>query len=98
VGRDAVEESLRRSEQRNGLRAGAGRDESTRVAAGRTFDSIGGVWVERGVSGSTVTRRITALSPEYFELLRRHPDLGEVLSLGDRVRFMLGREVVEISP
>jgi Ca-activated chloride channel family protein len=98
VGRDAVEESLRRSEQRNGLRAGAGRDESNRVAAGRTFDSIGGVWVERGVSGSTVTRRITALSPEYFELLRRHPDLGEVLSLGDRVRFMLGREVVEISP
>jgi hypothetical protein len=45
-----------------------------------------------------VTRRITALSPEYFELLRRHPDLGEVLSLGDRVRFVLGREVVEISP
>lgn len=95
-GREAVEESITRAESRSSTTLSGGLG-STRRADGRTFEQVGGVWIEAGVS-ARVDERITYGSDAYFALLRDHPELREVLSLGERVRFELRGRIIEIVP
>ncbi|MFT6627066.1 MAG: Ca-activated chloride channel family protein [Flavobacteriales bacterium] len=94
-GQEAVERSIARREQAQQSQV---RDTRTRNIAGRSFASASGVWVESGLENETPDRTITAMSGQYFTLLRDNPELADVLSLGERVRFRLGREVIEIRP
>ncbi|MBI5501655.1 MAG: VWA domain-containing protein [Deltaproteobacteria bacterium] len=62
----------------------------TRYVAGRLFVHSGGAWVEDGASGASETLEIEYLSDAYFDLLAAHPELGEVLSLGENVTLRAG--------
>ncbi len=53
-------------------------------------------WVSQRVLNKEVSRTVTFLSDEYFELLSNHPELGAVLALGEQVRFELNGEVVAV--
>jgi len=99
VGREAVESSLDRSANlRDATRVAPGGAEATRrVVDGRGFVRASDAWVEDGLDPSArPDRTIRAMSDEYFQLITDHPELARVLALGDRVRFRLGREVIEI--
>ena len=96
TGRDAVEASIARNENRNSLTVTA--PGSSRRAAGRAFGSVGGVWVEDGLSGRSADDRIRYGSDEYFDLLSEDPDLRDVLALGERVRFIHRGRVIEVIP
>jgi hypothetical protein len=41
---------------------------------------------------------IEAFSAAYFELLRKNPQLREVLALGDRIAFRDGARIVHVKP
>ena len=97
TGREAVEASIARAENRNSMVV-TGQGNSSTFAAGRAFERVGGVWVETSIAGRSDNERIAYMSDEYFALLRDQPDLREVLALGDRVRFSVGSRVIEITP
>lgn len=96
TGRDAVEASIARNENRNSLTVTA--PGSTRRASGRAFGSIGGVWVEDGLASRSADERIRYGTDEYFDLLSEDPDLREILALGQRVRFIHRGRVIEVVP
>ena len=62
----------------------------TRYVAGRLFVHGGGAWVEDGAASASETLEIEYLSDAYFDLLAAHPELGEVLSLGENVTVRAG--------
>ena len=96
TGRDAVEASIARNENRSSLTVTA--PGNSRRAAGRSFASMGGVWVQDGLSGRSADERIRYGTDEYFELLADDPDLRDVLALGERVRFIHRGRVIEVVP
>lgn len=57
---------------------------STRWIAGRTFTFSNGTWVQNGASAGSA-KKIKAFSKSYFALLKRHPELKKVVSLGNVV-------------
>ena len=71
----------------------------TRRVKGRTFYVVKGVWVDAGYKASMKAkiRVIEAFSTEYFELLRKHPQLAPFVSFAERVRVVWGDEVIEIA-
>ncbi len=95
TGRDAVERSIQRNEERSSLTL---TETDARRAAGRNFERLGGVWVQTDIGGRSVDERVGYMSEEYFALLRDHPELRDVLALGERVRFELGGRIYEIVP
>lgn len=80
-----------------GLKGEAAAD--MRSVAGKTFYKRGDTWVdaelELGVNHGTPVK-ISALSPSYFELLKRHPGLRSYLALGSRVSLLYQGIVYEI--
>ncbi len=94
TGELAVQQALERQRQRNDTTVTT--PSASRSAAGRSFSAMNGVWVESGLESTTPDRTISYFSDEYFSLLRDHPELGDVLALGERVRFRVGREVIEV--
>lgn len=56
-----------------------------RKIAGRTVLEIGGVWIDEGYTPATPTFTIQALSPAYFRLLERRPQLRELFQLGNHL-------------
>lgn len=97
VGAEAVEESIARNQDRERMVADDSRASVQRVS-GRAFAARGGVWVEEGLEQVTPDQTVIAMSETYFALLRDHPELRQVLALGERVRFRLGRRVIEVRP
>ena len=96
VGAEVVEESIARNQDRERMVADDGRASVQRVS-GRAF-AAEGVWVEEGLEQVTPDQTVIAMSEAYFALLRDHPELRQVLALGERVRFRLGRRVIEVRP
>ncbi len=64
----------------------------------RTFYFADGKWTDGGVGDRKPTRQVTAFSPEYFELIRKHPELAACFALGERVIVAVGGEVYETLP
>ncbi len=96
-GREAVEDSIARAENRNQMVVSGPRS-ATRRAAGRDFTITGGMWLDAAASGRAVDERVIYLSDRYFELLRENPELSAVFAFGDRVRFVLDGRVIEVAP
>lgn len=67
----------------------------SRVAAGRRFDRVGSVWLERGLA-EPPTSRLRYPSPEAELRLSGVDGLDELAGLGGTVRFELGGEAVEV--
>jgi len=70
----------------------------SRFVKGRTFYRNGSQWVDAlAQTAPEATRsRIRFNSPEYFELLKQHPEASGWLSLGRNLQLVLGRTVYEI--
>jgi Ca-activated chloride channel family protein len=59
-----------------------------RKIAGRTQLEIGGVWIDEGYQPDTPNFTVKALSPAYFRLLERQPQLRELYQLGNYLVWM----------
>lgn len=108
-GTEAVEESLATGSDDfflGGRRAGGRRDAETkdrgllRRAAGRVFVPVGDDLVEQGLPADWQQQAVVveAFSAGYFELLRKSPQLREVLALGGRLAFRDGSRIVHVKP
>jgi Ca-activated chloride channel family protein len=73
-------------------------DTPVRYAGGRAFYFTGDFWTDAAAQQVTAdkTVRVVFDSPEYYQLLRDHPECAPWLGLGSRVRFMLARVRYEI--
>jgi hypothetical protein len=69
-----------------------------RHVAGRTFHRVDGVWQEVGFTPGTATIATDMGSDAYFELLGQHPEVGPILSLGERVIFQIDGHWYETRP
>lgn len=62
----------------------------------RTFYNRGGVWVDSQVKADAKPTVIKQFSPEYFDLLKKDAQLGEVLALGGKILVLSGTTVYQI--
>ena len=71
-----------------------------RRAAGRTFVPTGEDLVEQGLPTDWQKQAIVieAFSDDYFALLKKDPQLRDVLALGERVVFRDGQRIVHVKP
>lgn len=76
------------------------RDAGLRRAAGRLFVRANEDWVEQGLMADWRQQAVGVepYSKEWFDLLRQHPDLREILALGERVAFRLAERIVHVRP
>jgi Ca-activated chloride channel family protein len=58
---------------------------SSRQIAGRTCLEVGGVWIDDGYDAKMPTVVVKAQGKAYFRILERHPEVKEVLQLGNRL-------------
>jgi Ca-activated chloride channel homolog len=58
---------------------------ATKSAAGRTCVEVKGVWVDTGYDAKMPTLKVKAMSAAYFSILARHPEMKDVLRLGNRL-------------
>jgi len=65
---------------------------------GKTFYFLEGIWVdvEAQSKANLETRRVVLGSDSYFALMQEAPETRTWLSLGPRVRFVLGQRIVEV--
>ena len=72
--------------------------EQSRFINGRTFYQNGAQWIDAlaQTAPEATHARIRFNSPEYFDLLKQHPEASAWLSLGRNLQFLLGRTVYEI--
>ncbi|MBN1945995.1 MAG: VWA domain-containing protein [Bradymonadales bacterium] len=97
TGQAAVEAAISANQERDRLVL-ADRQQVSRQVAGRYFIQQGGVWVQDGYGDRTADRVVSYLSDEYFTLLSEHPEISDILALGEQVRFELSGLVYEIRP
>ncbi|HLX63079.1 MAG TPA: VIT domain-containing protein [Planctomycetota bacterium] len=62
----------------------------------RTFYNRGGVWIDSQVKADAKPTIIKQFSPEYFDLLKKEANLGEVLALGGKIMVQSGTTVYQI--
>ncbi len=72
--------------------------QAVRQVQGRAFYNFRNQWVDARMQGlkNRSVQRLRFASAEYFDLLRRHPELGAVLALGNQVRFVHRGQAYEI--
>ncbi|MBU1078568.1 MAG: VIT and VWA domain-containing protein [Spirochaetes bacterium] len=65
---------------------------------GRAFYNSGNQWVDSRVqsTGSQKAIRIKFASKKYFDLLKKNPTTGQLLSLGRNIRFVFKKKLYEI--
>jgi len=66
------------------------------VVGGKTFYFDGETWIDNDFDGALPAHEIRYMSDAYFALLNVRPDWGKFLSLGDKVVFRIGDEVIKI--
>jgi Ca-activated chloride channel family protein len=69
-----------------------------KTVQGRTFYSSDGVWIDASVqeAAKLPVARIAFASDDYFALLKKQPELAQVLALGRQVRFVANGRIIEI--
>jgi Ca-activated chloride channel family protein len=75
-----------------------GYTQQTQFAGGRNFFQNGNQWIDSGVQKQSNAKRVRVQfgSPEYFVLLKKHPETAQWFALGANVQFVLGDSVYEI--
>jgi Ca-activated chloride channel family protein len=70
-----------------------------RFVQGRAFYRNGDVWVDQRASGQPKAQRvrIAFASPEYFQLIKKHPEAQPWLALGRKVMLVLNDIIYEIT-
>jgi Ca-activated chloride channel family protein len=67
-------------------------------AGDKTFRLVDGKYVDTAWEKSLTPTRIEAFSDAYFELIAKHPEVAEYLTLGDRVLFVIDGAAYEVAP
>jgi Ca-activated chloride channel family protein len=62
----------------------------------RTFYLRGGAWVDSTLAEKAQPTIMKAFSKEYFDLLKKHPDLGAVFSLDGRILVMVDGQAYQV--
>ncbi len=72
--------------------------QETKFAGGRNFFRNGGQWIDSGVQKLANAKRVRIQfgSPEYYALVKAHPETAPWLALGTNVQFVLAGEVYEV--
>ncbi|HEY5911887.1 MAG TPA: VIT domain-containing protein [Verrucomicrobiae bacterium] len=72
--------------------------QQTRFVAGKTFFQNEKGWIDSAIQKLPDAQRVRIQfgSPEYFELLKKHPETAPWLALGQNVQFALDKVVYEI--
>jgi Ca-activated chloride channel homolog len=72
--------------------------QETRFVGGRNFFQNNGQWIDPAVQKIPNAKRlrIQFASPEYYKLVKEHPETAPWLALGPNVQFVLAGEVCEI--
>lgn len=65
-------------------------------AGARTFFKKDGLWVDSEYEGKTDPVKVKRFSEAYFKLIRREPDVGKYLALGDEVIFLVNGTAVHV--
>ena len=55
----------------------------------KLFQRINGVWIDNTFTAKHKTTTVTYLSDEYFDLLKKHPELKSSFALGEAVVIVL---------
>lgn len=71
---------------------------ASRFVAGRTFYLNGETWIDSELqkNSNLPRKRVQFGSPEYFELMRKNPDVVTWISLGRNLQFALAGNIYEI--
>jgi Ca-activated chloride channel family protein len=99
-GKGAVEiaQEMRKLKETEGGRAAWGRGAVTSVG-GRQFISYLGAWVDQRFEGTEKLTKILWGSEAYFKLLREHPELKDIFSLGQSLVVVTAKgQAVAIDP
>ena len=64
----------------------------------RTFYLRGGAWIDSTLAEGAKPTIVKTFSKEYFELLKKHPDLGAVLSLDGRILVVVDGQAYQVEP
>ncbi len=83
-GRRAVDVAQALADLKTTVREGA-RSERVRVIADKRFHNLDGVWVDDSVVEKAPRVRVKFVGEGYFKLFEKHPELKEILALGDRI-------------
>jgi Ca-activated chloride channel family protein len=83
-GRRAVDVAQALADLKTTVREGA-RSERVRVIADKRFHNIDGVWIDDSVVEKSPRVRVKFVGESYFKLLDKHPEIREILALGDRI-------------
>jgi hypothetical protein len=72
--------------------------EQTRFVTGKNFFQNGSQWVDAAVQKTPNAGRLRVQfgSPEYFDLIAKHPQTAAWLALGQSVQFVFGGAIYEI--
>jgi Ca-activated chloride channel family protein len=72
--------------------------EGSQFVGGKNFFQNGEVWVDSGVQKLKDPKKVRVEfgSPDYFDLLKKHPETASWLALGTKVQFVLAGTVYEI--
>ena len=98
-GADGVAASEATREYKDAEKVASDEAMSTRWVAGRTFQITDGVWVEQGVSAKAKGMiEVAMYSSAYFALARKHKEISQVATLGDRVIIKLDGRIYQIVP
>jgi len=64
----------------------------------KSFYKSDGKWVDSTYKSKMKTEKITFMSDEYFELLKKHPEAGKYFALGDKVIVVLEGKAYKVTP
>ncbi len=98
-GEGAIAASEATREYKESSKVADDRGVAARWVAGRTFVRSDSGWVEDGLSDKDVAKatRIDVYSKQYFDLLKKHPVLKQVVGrLGDRFVVRIGSKVYRV--
>ncbi len=84
--KEAIDLAQRLSDLKTGSRVEG--SNAVRMAGGRRFRKDGAAWVDERYLPAAPTLKLRVLGAAYFRLLARHPEVGAILALGDRVTWV----------
>jgi len=87
---------LREGEDANGRRTA--REPIVRSAGARTFYRIGDRWIDADYDEKVETKKVEAFSEDYFQLIRKHPELAKCFALGERIVVVVDGTAYETVP
>ena len=65
---------------------------------GKTFYYIENKWVDSEIKGKKADKVIKTWSSAYFDMLKKHPELGNYFSLGEKLIVNFNNQIIEINP